>query len=228
MMKKKISILLTMFTLFAFLTSTNALAHEMYFTQSGSTITTLPLRWTPKNTTTGRLKVLINKQSLTGSWATYFEDARTAWHSSSVPGEFTTTTTTPVPNTYMVTTTQQYWDAMYPDGPFSETLGVTELYDTNGSAINSYATANASTKQIKGANIYLNPSPSSTTAFTYRFTMSHELGHVLALGHSHLPQYSPANTSTDPSIMSYDYFGLGLSYSPQTHEVNDVKNMYGY
>ncbi|MBD3922079.1 hypothetical protein H8B09_25175 [Paenibacillus sp. PR3] len=227
-MKKKLTIVLAMFTLFAFLTSTNAFAHEMYFTQSGSTITTIPLRWTPKNTSTGRLKVIINKQSLTGSWSTYYEDARTAWHSSAVPAEFTTTTTTPVPNTYMVTASQQYWDSMYPDGPFSETLGVTELYDTNSLAITSIATASASTKQLKGANIYLNPSPNSPSAFIYRFTMSHELGHVLALGHSHLPQYSPANTSTDPSIMSYDYFSLGQSYLPQNHEVNDVKKMYGY
>lgn len=227
-MTKKLTILLSMFTLFAFLTSTSAFAHEMYFTGSGSSVTEIKLRWTPKNSSTGRLKILINKQSLTGTWATYFEDARTAWHSSAVPGEFTTTTTTPAPNTYMATTTQQYWDTMYPDGPFTETLGVTDLYDTNGSAINSYATASASTKQLKGANIYLNPSPNSASAFTYRFTMSHELGHVLALGHSHLPQYKPANPNTDPSIMSYDYYALGLSYLPQNHEVREVKEMYGY
>ncbi len=218
-----------MFSIFAFLTSANSFAHEIYYVKSGSTISTIPLRWTPKNTSTGRLKVMINQQSLSGSWATYYEDARTAWHSSAVPVEVTTASASQVPNTYMVTTTQQYWDTMYPDGFFTETLGVTELYDTNGSSITSYATANASTKQLKGANIYLNPSPNSGTAYTYRFTMSHELGHVLALGHSHLSDYSPANPNTDPSIMSYTYFtNVGTSYLPQNHEVNDVKNMYGY
>lgn len=200
----------------------------MYFTGSGSTVSTIKLRWIPKNSSTGRLKVLIDKQSLSGSWSTYYEDARSAWHSSAAPAEFVTVTTGTSPNTYMVTASQQYWDTMYPDGTFTETLGVTELYDTNSYVINSYASASASTKQLKGANIYLNPSPNSASAFTYRFTMTHEMGHILALGHSHLAQYSPANTSTDPSIMSYDYFSLGKSYLPQNHEVNDVKTMYGY
>ncbi|MCC3373865.1 hypothetical protein [Cohnella sp. REN36] len=224
--KKRLSLLVFSMILIG-LSGTPAYAHEMYFTKNGSTITTVPLRWINKNTSTGRLKVLIDKQYLKDSWATYFEDARVAWHSSNVPAEFTTSSTSV--NTYMATASADYWKQRFPgDSSWSEVMGVTDLYDTNGTVIDSYAKASASTKQIKGANIYVKPNPYNNSVFDYRSTMSHEFGHVLCLGHSHLAEYSPANPSTDPSIMSYDYLALKKSYLPQTHEVNDVKAMYGY
>lgn len=221
-MKKKISVLLSLCIIFVSIVSTSASAHEMYYTKDGAFIKTAPLRWMNKNTSTGRLKVLIDKDGLKGSWATYFEDARKAWHSSAAPAEFITSTS---PNTYMVTTTAEYWKNRFPDdSSWNEYLGVADLYNSNNTLINSYSKASTFNNQIKSANIFLKPNPTNNTVHIYRAIMVHELGHVLCLGHSHLADYAPATTS----IMNYNFVQAGTSYLPQTHEVNDVKAMYGY
>src|SRR5690606_19402506 len=122
------------------------------------------LRWIHKNSYTDRLKVVINTEYLSGSWSTFFEDARGAWHYSTVPAEFTTSTT--AMNTYMATASSNYWSNRFPnDTWYSESVGVADLYDTNSTVITDYNSAYYSTKQINGANIYLKPNPSNNTAF---------------------------------------------------------------
>ncbi len=224
-MKKRVIVLLI---LSVFLATTGLCsAHEMYINVSNGKVTTVNLRWNQKNSSTGRLKINADGSYLSGDWAgTNYNSAKTAWHSSQVPVECVEFPTNP--NTYFCTTSKEYWKSKIPDILWGEIMAYTELYDTNGKIINSYDEANASTKQIKGANIYVKPNPTNNTTFDYASTMSHEIGHVLCLGHSHLTEYSPADTTKDPSIMSYNYLALKKSYNPQNHELNDVKNMYGY
>lgn len=226
-MKKVIFLLIFVFSI-SFGSNVICQAHEMYTDYSTGTLKKVVLRWNIKNATTGRLKVITDDYYLSGSWAgTNYTTAISAWHSSSAPVECFDSAINQ--NTYFCTTTVSYWQNKYPDTFWGEVMGATELYDTNDISINSYSEAYNSTKLIKGANIYVKPNPTNNTTYDYVSTMTHELGHVLCLGHSHLYYYEPANIQTDPSIMSYDYLdSTGATYTPKNHEVDNVKSMYGY
>ncbi|MBD3919081.1 hypothetical protein H8B09_09970 [Paenibacillus sp. PR3] len=232
MQKKLVSLLFILTMVFSFALNVYASDHEMYYkVNSSGSVSTVPLRWINKNSSTGRLKVIIDPVYLSGNWSTNYDTARSAWHSSAAPVEFTTSSSLTAPNVRLATTTESYWTNRF--GPPSltyEVIGVTDVVDTNGSVITTYDSAAASSKQIKLASIYFNPKPvyMSMSKHDYIVTMTHEFGHVLCLGHSHDPKYNPADPTTDPSIMSYTYMWMEKNYAPQNHEIGEVKRFYGY
>lgn len=211
-----------------FALSSSAFAHEMFWKKVTVGVQTVYLSWTHKNPTTGNLSIKVNNTYVTGYWAgSDYTNAISAWNNPSLHVECTTSNSDY--NTYMCTTSEAHWHELYPyDNITRETQGYTELFATNGTLVYNFDTAYASSRVIRGANIYLKPNPIFNTTFKRRSTMAHELGHVLCLGHSHEPDYSPANPTTDPSIMSYDYLATELSYFPQNHELRDINGKYGY
>lgn len=103
-------------------------------------------------------------------------------------------------------------------------IAIAGLRSTDGLLISS-SNVQSSSKKIASAQIYMTPyssNYSSTNPGNHRVAvMTHEIGHVLGLGHPN-DIYYPVNAE---SVMRTwgNYEGY---YTPKTHDTNDLNNKY--
>ncbi len=99
--------------------------------------------------------------------------------------------------------------------------GITDITTTDNILITDSNSAKNSSRLIKYGHIYMNPHSKVFGSENDKlYTMVHEIGHVLGLGHPDYIYY-PVN---DQSIMKQ---GSYSSYStPRTHDINDISNKY--
>lgn len=72
------------------------------------------------------------------------------------------------------------------------------------------------------AIVYVDPSLTDWYGdFELKFTLVHELGHVLGLGHSN----TGPNAISDASVMRL-VRNIPSYYVPQTHDIEDIQNKY--
>lgn len=199
-----------------FFTSTVS-AHEIFYRTSSGYLQTVALRWNPKIVKKLDMAVYSyldsgytsNLNSAISSWNTKCGSYLYAYDASTYSSA----------NIYYIVPTTTAWNNATGS---STAAGFTVLYDTNGATVNSYATANSSTKSIQSAIIYLNPSTwsglSSTTKTT---TLTHEMGHAVCIGHCDNPDY---NQFTGNSVMKHK---STANSTPQDHDLNDIYDFYG-
>lgn len=80
----------------------------------------------------------------------------------------------------------------------------------------------ASSRTMTYAIVYVDPSLTDWYGdFELKFTLVHELGHVLGLGHSN----TGPNAISDASVMR-SVRNIPSYYVPQTHDIEDIQNKY--
>lgn len=221
-MKKKLIKHLSLLLVFCSLFSISVSAHEIFYVEgvSTGTIYTVPLRWNPKSSSKLKLAVYSylgstydpnsSVSAAISRWNYACGSYLTAYSVSSVDSA----------NVYYCIPAVSAWNA----ATNSATAGaITVLFDTNGTTVNSYSSANTSTRKIRSAVVYLNPNKwSGYTAATQKTTATHEMGHAVCLGHSDDPDYYPLSNSV-ASLMKVNHEAAS---TPQNHEIADVIAFY--
>lgn len=223
-MKRKTVVSLIIIVVIVCLLSSVAYAHEIYYTSSGVGIV---LKWNYK--TSSKLYVTCSNDYLTGTLASAYPTAMAKWYNSCPSTVFMADVTSTTSKMDFLTPTQSYWKQKI-GTPTEEllnyriTFAYTELYDTNSLFINTVSTAQASTKRIGSAAVYVNPYPDAfdgthaddgITAFTAdqkAKLLAHELGHVMGLGHCD----AVYNIFSGSSIMRVDFYDEASS--PAAHD----------
>jgi len=102
-----------------------------------------------------------------------------AWDNTGLTTTEFTTSTSGV-NVYMVIPTDTYFDNITGNtNPSAHTI----LFDTSGNLINYVYEAQQSTKYIRSAQIFFNPTTTYVNNADFKKLVAHEMGHALTQGH---------------------------------------------
>lgn len=120
------------------------------------------------------------------------------------------------------TPTASWWNQLWGNSA-TKTIGYTELYDTNGTQLLTKSSIQNSTRRIRSATIYFNPTVSSNcyvgmTAQGYRNVIAHELGHALGFAHynnaASIMKTATMNIVGYTSLQPYDKTCFANKYYP--------------
>lgn len=193
-------------------------AHEIFY--NPATSSTVALRWQNLSVDGHMLKLNANADYLKAPYTDNFSTAISNWMNSSSPVvaysvSFSTS------QVDITTPTQSSWDN---SGIPYYAAASTILYDSAGAQVMTYAQAYNSTKKITYASVWCNPDTSyaGKTETDQAKTLTHEMGHVLGLGHPEA--YNPIPDTTT-SVMRQGPLGYS---TPQEHENSDIRAMYGF
>ncbi|MFD2614592.1 hypothetical protein [Paenibacillus gansuensis] len=215
---KKIASVLAAATVLLSVIPATSFAHEVFY--NPATSSTVAVRWQNLSVDGHMSKLDANGDYLSSPYTDNFSTAVSNWMSSSsaVVAYAVSFSTSKVD---LSTPTQSSWDN---SGIPYYAAAATIMYDKAGAQVMTYTQAYNSTKKMNYANVWCNPNkdyagPSETDQSK---TLTHEMGHVLGLGHPEA--YNPIPTSTT-SVMRQG--SLGYS-TPQSHEASDIRAMYGF
>lgn len=200
--------------------SSTAIAHEMYYTGSSPNWTGIPVKW--NNMSNGKAHLKINGDYLSSSYTNAYSTASFLW--SAYSQKVTTSDTNfGSSNVDIASTTTTYWDNRF--GILGAgILGVADLITTDGVTLNS-TNVQSSSKKINYAQIYMTPYTSNFSSSNLNnhkiATITHEIGHVLGLGHPNDIYYPTTAESIMRTGGTYEGY-----YTPRTHDINDLNSKY--
>lgn len=205
-------------------------AHEIYYEQNSSGLTPIILKWNPKIGNKCYLKLNADTLNRSGNFIKYenaYDNVKNLWNNvGGLVSVYETDIETS--NVDLATATEAAWSA-YTNGDIYSALGYNLKLSTDNYQINSLANAKICSGYIKYASVIISPhigefGPLNSNEANYmmRYTIVHELGHVLCLGHSNDSRYYPSSAA---SVMR-TYIDEATYYAPQNHDINDIINKY--